>query len=66
MIVARSPLTPHAATRPDAPAHAGLGLVLLQAQRYAPSVEALERALALDPDLELARTILATLHKHLQ
>ena len=44
----------HAAIRIDrefAPAHAGLGLVLLQAQRYAAAVDALERALDLEPEL---------------
>ena len=44
----------HAAIRMDeefAPAHAGLGLVLLQAQRYAAAVDATERALELEPEL---------------
>ena len=37
-----------------APAYAGLGIALLQQERYAESLEALERALALQPDLPLA------------
>ena len=50
----------HAAIQMDsefAPAHAGLGLVLVQAQRYAAAAEALERALALEPELPDAASL---------
>ena len=51
----------HAAIQMDkefAPAHAGLGLALFQAQRYAAAVEAMERALAIESELPDAGSLL--------
>ena len=50
----------HAAIRMDAeftPAHVGLGHALFQARRYAAAAEAMERALALEPELADASSL---------
>lgn len=53
--------------RPDsARTHSNVGAILYHLGRPEEALLSIERALALDPDLEVARTILATLHKHLQ
>ena len=46
--------------------HSNVGATLYHLGRPEEALQSIERALALDPDLEVARTILAALHKHLQ
>ena len=45
---------------------AGHCATLYHLRRPEEALQSIERALALDPDREVARTILATLRKHLQ
>ena len=50
----------------NAQTHANVGAALYHLGRLPEALESLERALALDPDLETTRTILAAAHKQLQ
>lgn len=54
-------ITPDSATT-----HSNLGAALYHLGRLQEALQSFERALTLDPDLEVARTALAAVRKHLQ